>query len=177
MDPYASPAIETKQEDNRSTNDENNKLNGIGGWLILVAIGIVISPIRVAMTILTTYPSIFASGTWSQLTTPGSEHYNVLWAPIIIGEIVINSLQLLACLYLAYLFFAKKATFPYWYIGLSLFVTAFIVVDAFAVKLVLPEAPMFDLDTLKELVRSLISCMIWIPYMLSSRRVQATFTN
>lgn len=177
MDPYASPALETTNEENRNSPEENEKLKGLQGWLILVGIGIVLSPIRIAILMLTTYPPIFANGSWAVLTTPGNEYYNPLWAPIIIGEIAINCLQLLVSLYLAYLFFAKKAAFPYWYIGFSLFVTAFIVIDAFVVKLVLPNEPVFDPDTTKELVRSLISCAIWIPYMLVSKRVKLTFTN
>lgn len=177
MDPYASPTLEPKPDDNQLSQEEKEKLNGLRGWLILVGIGVVISPLRIGAMMLMTYPPIFQTDTWALLTTPGSEHYNALWAPIIIAEIAINGLQFLACLYMIYLFFAKKAAFPKWYIGLSLFVTAFIVIDAFAVKMVLPESPMFDLETLRELVRSVIGCAIWIPYMLVSKRVKATFTN
>lgn len=152
-------------------------LEGIGGWLILVAIGIVITPIRIIILVMTIYPEIFSTGTWEALTTQGSEVYSPLWAPILIGEILINSGLLLVWLYMAYLFFSKKKTFPKLYIGIAVFSLIFILADAFAVKLVLPSEPVFDPDSVKELMRSLIMVVIWVPYMLVSKRVKATFVN
>jgi len=49
--------------------------------------------------------------------------------------------------------------------------------DAFAIQLVLPDEPVFDTETTRELYRSIISGIIWIPYMLLSKRVKATFVN
>jgi hypothetical protein len=157
-------------------NEEKN-LEGIGGWLILVAIGIVVTPIRLIMLMMTTYPEIFSTGVWEVLTTQGSEAYSPLWAPILIGEILINSGMLLAWLYMAYLFFSKKMVFPKWYVGLAVFSLIFIIADAFAIKLVMPSEPVFDPDTIKELMRSLFMVVVWVPYMLISKRVKATFVN
>lgn len=154
---------------------EEKNLEGIGGWLILVAIGIVITPIRIVMLIMTTYPEIFSTGVWEALTTQGSEAYNPLWAPIIIGEILINSGLILVWLYMAYKFFTKSRDFPKWYIGIAVFSLVYIVADAFAIKLVLPNEPIFDPDTIKELLRSVIMVVVWVPYMLVSKRVKATF--
>ncbi|MHC2068888.1 DUF2569 domain-containing protein [Bremerella sp. T1] len=176
MDPYKSPA-EQNVDSYQSDKTERKDLDGLGGWLILVGIGVVLSPIRLAILMLMTYPGIFLSDTWASLTTPGSEFYSPYWAPILIGEIVVNGLQFVACLYLMYLYFGKKKAFPAVYIGLTLFVLAFIVVDANVVKLVLPDEPIFDEDTIKELTRSAVSALIWIPYMLVSERVKATFTR
>lgn len=153
------------------------ELEGIGGWLILVAIGIIVTPIRLFVLIISTYSEIFSTGTWDLVTTPGSAAYNALWGPIIIGEMLINSGMLIAWLYMAYLFFAKKSLFPKWYIAVAVSGLVFIVIDAFAVKLVLPDEPVFDSDTLKELARSLIMVLVWVPYMLVSKRVKATFIN
>ena len=127
-------------------NEEKN-LEGIGGLLILVAIGIIVTPIRIVMLMMATYPEIFSTGVWEAFTTQGSEAYSPLWAPILIGEILINSGMLLVCVYMAYLFFSKKMVFPKWYIGLAVFSLAFIIADAFAIKLVLPSEPVFDPDT------------------------------
>ncbi len=156
---------------------KEENLEGIKGWLILIAIGIVITPIRIAMFMLPTYYEIFSTGIWEALTTSGSEAYNSLWAPILILEIIGNSAMLLVWLYIAYLFFSKKMIFPKWYIGLAVFSLAFIVADAFAIKLVMPDEPVFDPDTTKELFRSLFMVAVWVPYMLLSKRVKATFVN
>ncbi len=154
---------------------EEKSLEGIGGWLIIVAISIVISPIRAVVIGVTTYVPIFSSGAWQALTTQGSDVYNPLWAPIIIGEILINSALIVAWLYMAYKFFTKSSAFPKWYIGIAIFSLVFIIVDAFSIKLVLPNEPVFDSSTRQELMRSLIMVVIWVPYMLVSKRVKATF--
>lgn len=156
---------------------EDKKLEGIGGWLILVAIGVVVTPIRLVSMMMTNYPEIFSTGAWEILTTPGSDAYNSLWGAIIIGEISINIGLLLAWLYMVYLFFSKKLIFPKWYIGIAVFSLVFIIVDAFALKLVLPNEPIFDPDTIKELSRSLIMVVVWVPYMILSKRVKTTFIN
>jgi len=156
---------------------EEKNLEGLGGWLILVAIGILASPIRIGAQLYPIYSEIFSTGAWEALTTPGSETYNSLWAPILIGEITINGGLILAWLFLAFLFFFKKKIFPKCYIGILLFTLVFVLVDAFVVKLIIPDDPVFDADTIQELSRALIATVIWVPYMIISKRVKLTFTK
>ena len=157
--------------------DNKKQLNGISGWLILVAIGIILSPVRLAALVLPTYSNILTDGTWEILTSPSSEAYSPFWAPLLISEITINVGLILFWIYIAIIFFSKKSFFPKVYIGALLFSVAFIIIDAFAIKLVLPNEPIFDPETTKELIRSLVASAIWIPYMLKSERVRATFVN
>jgi hypothetical protein len=154
-----------------------NELEGLSGWLILVGIGIIISPIRIGFTVLPLYSNIITDGTWEALTVIGSEAYHPLWASILSGEVLLNIGLIGVWIYIAYLFFSKKKQFPIFYIGALLFSLTFIILDAFAIKLVLPNEPVFDPDTTKELFRMIIICLIWIPYMLVSKRVKATFVN
>jgi len=156
---------------------EKKDLEGLGGWLILVGLGIVLSPLRIVALILPVYKEIFQNGSWQFLTTPGTEAYNVLWAPVLITEIGVNIMLAAAWIYIAYLFFTKNKLLPKIYIGVMLFTLVFIILDALAIKMVLPNEPIFDPDTAKELFRSIIACSIWIPYMLISKRVKATFIN
>jgi len=153
------------------------KLNGLGGWLTLVGLGIIISPFSLGAWIFSMYSDVFSNGSFYILTTPGTDAYNILWMPLLIGEMLINIILVAAWLFIGFLFFSKKINFPKWYIGILIFSLVFIVLDAFAIKLVLPDEPIFDPDTIKEFSKNLLSALIWIPYMLMSKRVKLTFVK
>lgn len=157
--------------------NDNNELKGLGGWLVLVGLGVLIGPIRLLITYIPIYKPIFEDGTWEALTTVGSEAYNPLWAPLLIGEMAYNSIMVVASIYLIYLFFSKHYLFPKFYIAIVLISLIFILFDAWIVTKVLPGEPMFDPETTKEFIRTLLGGIIWIPYMLISKRVKATFVE
>lgn len=156
---------------------EEVKYKGLGGWLILVGLGVIISPLKIIAFIFPIYSEVFTNGSWEVLTTPGMDAYDPLWAPILIGEIVINAGVVITWLFIAFLFFTKKKAFPKYYIGLMTFTLVFLLVDAMAIKVVLPSEPVFDPDTTKEVFRQLIAVLIWVPYMFISKRVKATFVH
>jgi len=157
--------------------NERQDLQGLGGWLILVGIGAVVGPFQLLFIMATLYLPIFSDGTWSALTTAGSEYYNALWAPILVGEIAFNTAMIAASFYLMYLFFSKQRNFPRLYIAIAVVSLVFIPIDAWFVSFVLPGEPMFDPETAKEFARTAVVALIWIPYMLVSKRVKATFVN
>ena len=156
---------------------EENKLEGLSGLLVLVGLGIILSPILVIAQTFPVYSEIFSNGSWEVLTTPGTKAYNPLWAPILICEITINIALVFAWLFIAFLFFSKKKIFPRWYVGILLFTLVFLLVDAFSIKLVLPNEPVFDPDTSKNIIRSVVVTLIWVPYIFMSKRVKATFVK
>ncbi|WP_307005536.1 DUF2569 family protein [Acinetobacter baylyi] len=49
--------------------------------------------------------------------------------------------------------------------------------DASLIKLILPNEEIFDSDTASELMRSIFYGMIWIPYMMFSKRVKVNFVE
>ena len=154
-----------------------NDLRGLSGWLVLVGLGVVLSPFRLLLTYVPIYLPIFKDGTWEVLTTEGTEAYHVLWGPLLIGEIIYNICLIGLSLYLIYLFFSKHYMFPKYYIGVFVVSLIFIPLDAWVVSIVVPNEPMFDPQTTKEFTRSLIGVVIWVPYMLDSKRVKATFVK
>ena len=156
---------------------EEKNLEGLGVWLTLVGIGIIFSPFTIAIESLSIYPEMFLNQSLSALTTPGTEVYNPFWAPILYGEMIINAGFVFAWIFIAVLFFSKKKIFPKCFIGIAIVNLIIIFIDALAVKLVLPNEPIFNAETSGELGRSLILCIIWIPYMLLSKRVKATFVK
>jgi len=117
---------------------------GLGGWLILVGLGVVITPFRLLAIYVPLYLGIFKNGTWEALTTAGSESYHALWGPLLVGEILCNFGVIAVSIYMMYLYFAKHYLFPKFYIGLIIFSLVFIPLDAWLVSIILPNQPMFD---------------------------------
>ncbi len=175
--PYAPPTSNPEVRVERPPPPQEGGPEGLSGWLILVAIGLFITPIRLMMFLNATFPPIFSNGTWEVLTTPGNAPYHPLWGPLLISEMVINFLFIAVCVYLLVLFFYKSSRFPKVYVAFLLANLVFIAADALAVKIVMPEQPLLDGDTAREFGRAVIGAMIWIPYMFSSKRVRNTFVR
>lgn len=60
---------------------------------------------------------------------------------------------------------AKKNHFPKLYASMLAAGVAVILIDALAIKLVMPEEPIFDYETTKGLIQSIAGAAIWIPYV------------
>lgn len=151
--------------------------SGLGGWLILPMLGLILSPIKLGAMLATTYYPIFSEGYWEVLTNPGSEAYHALWAPLLIFEIVGNSGFLIGAIVLLVFFFQRHHRFPtlmIWFLGLNL---AFVGIDFFAADLIPAVAAAPDPESTQELIRAITGAAIWIPYFLKSVRVKNTFTN
>lgn len=162
--------------------NENKKItkevSGLGGWLILPMLGLFLMPVKVAHLLATVHIPIFSEGYWKLLTSPESEAYNPLWAPLICFEIAGNLFFGCFAIYLLYLFFRKNYRLPKKYIIFLITNIVFIVTVHFAVGLI-PEAadPDTDSQSMKEIVRAIIAASIWIPYFLKSERVRNTFVK
>lgn len=175
--PYQAPQaqVQSVEEQIIPAQQQHPELVGLRGWLILVGIGIIFSPVRILIQVVPIYSTLFSNGSWDKLTSPGNPAYHPLWLPILSGEMIINACLVAVWIYIAVLFFTKKRSFPIWYIGCLVFSLIFILVDAVAVKLILEDEPLFDPAATVEFVRTIVHAAIWIPYMLLSKRVKATF--
>ena len=63
------------------------KPSGIGGWLILPAIGLVLTPILLLVTLTRDLLPALQPEVWNALTEPGSQAYHPMWATVIIFEL------------------------------------------------------------------------------------------
>jgi len=84
----------------------------IRGWLLLAALGVALLPLRLAEFIAADLLTAFSKDVWTLLTTPGTEAYHPLNAPILLFELVGNLILLVASLVLAVLFFQKRRVVP-----------------------------------------------------------------
>ncbi len=162
---------------------ESNTLNSnpeplkIGGWLLLVAVGLFLSPIKVLTLLLTSHLPLFLNGNWQLLTSPTSENYIPHFDILLIGEILGNLVAIGLGIYLLTLFFRKKHTFPKLYVLTALYAFVFIVIDSFLGTLIIPNVTFWDIDTAKGIFQSLFSLLVWGTYLYRSDRCRKTFIN
>ena len=167
MDPYAVTSVPEEEP--------SIKPIPFGGWLILVGLGVVLSPIRLLIFLINTYPPIFTDGTWAEIAYPEGDSYILYWGPLLISELAINSIIVAGSFYLVYAYFKKLSIFPHCYAAISSFSLLFVLVDAYFVSLIIPGIEMFDQETMTEILRVLVSLLIWVPYLYISQRSKETF--
>ena len=150
---------------------------GLGGWLILVGIGVIFGPIILSVQFVTVFVPIFTNGTIEAISSKGNELYVPLLGPLIYFETAVNAVFILFSFYSIYLFFWKKIQFPRVYILLLVGSLTFLVLDAYVTKIIFPNELTFDRDTIVNMFRGVISACIWVPYLIKSKRVKGTFIN
>ena len=151
-------------------------LTGLGGWLVLVGIGLTVSSVRLLVAIVRSSPS-FGAVKWHALTHAGGVSYHPLWGPILIFELLGQLTTLALAIMALLLFFQKRRLFPRLFIGLLVFNALFVIADTIGVQLLNTGSSKADAAVARNLFAVAIGCSIWIPYMLQSRRVKATFVR
>lgn len=159
------------------TSDRKPVKSGIAGWLIIVAIGLAIMPLLMFFQLPKDYVPLFNDGTYNLLTNVDSRLYHPLWRFVIWLEIAINSILFFVFIYLNFLLYTKRAIFPRLFICTACAIVLLIVLSAITFKLLLPTAPLLNADIIRALLAATLCASIWVPYMLLSKRVKATFTR
>gem|GEM_PF-2501641 len=162
-----------KNENNVS--EQNN--TGLGGWLIIVGLGIITAPTPIIIQTFQLFNELFANGGELFQLELGVKAHNPLWEAILFGLLVTKGAIALVWLYIGFLFFTKKKVFPKWYVGILLFLIAFIFVVQFAKQFMHPGSTLLNNALINELTGSIVWALIFIPYMLYSKRVKGTFIN
>jgi hypothetical protein len=136
----------------------------IGGWLILPAIGLVVSPFTVAWSACQSYTALDNP---LLAALPGLRS-------VIVAELVVNVVMLVFTVYVAVAFFRRKRAVPLLMIALVAVGAVFALADRWAVAVFLPtRADAAALGMLGPLGKA----AIWIPYFLLSKRVMETFVE
>lgn len=164
---------ETKKREDKSSSQHKK----IGGWLILVAIGLVLTPLRFLVVVVNDLLPVFSGETWSILTTPGTEAYHPFSATLLIFELIGNIAFVVFAIVVAIFFFKRRKIVPKLMIAFLFSNLAFVVIDYFVADSIPFIASQNDPESLRELIRVLIGCLIWVPYFLVSKRVKGTFVN
>jgi len=143
------------------------RLEGIGGWLILLAVGQVLGPIQFMTSTIEEYAAL-PSGTFARFPLAVS------------GDFLLRAAYVALLCYAAYLFFTKRAEFPRLYIAAIGVGFVFPLVIGTWVSLTTGVNTLANLGSwefLKFYLLTLVVGVVWISYLLNSVRVRNTFVR
>jgi len=149
----------------------------IGGWLILPAIGLILSPLNILSALFLDVKLLF-SQRWNLLTNPSSSLYSYWWKPLVTYEILGNLLFLIYVVITTIFFFKQKRAAPRLVIIIIPLGFVFLYVD----HLIGGQVPLIAASNVHSwmsimLIGRYIALHLWIPYFLLSKRVKETFVN
>lgn len=154
-------------------------VSGLGGWLVLVQIGIYLTILLNILTLNRDTLPAFSSDTWEMLTSEVSSVYDPMWAPSLIFELVANTLFILLGLFCLYNMYQKKSILPKLMIilyssSLVIAILDYVLLNQISI---VDEYNLSGQNGVTVIIRSAITCAIWIPYFRKSERVQNTFIH
>ncbi len=154
----------------------DKELFGLGGWLVVVALGLFIRLLLRAVSLIGDFGDLDLS-VWNNVTTAGNEYYHWMWAPAILGKVIWDLFVLPLELLQIVLYFQKRTSFP----KLLMVEMFFLVVQAAVFGVVYQSLPGIEEGATEESLgnfrSALIAACIWIPYLLVSKRVRNTFVE
>jgi hypothetical protein len=150
---------------------------GLGGWLILVGLGVVISPLRIVFEGVTAFGPLLRDNILRDVADPHSSSYVAYLAEFIYIEMLFNVIFAVWAVLNLVWFFSQSTKFPASFRYFLLANLAFLVGDTFVSTNFMPSNEAFDPATVKAIVQSAIAAAIWVPYTIVSKRVKNTFVN
>jgi hypothetical protein len=159
-----------------------NSIQGIGGWLVLPLIGLIVTPLRELVILVNDVLPFFEPQKWEVFTSPLSTLYSPWWTPYFVVSLIGCVGVAAWAVVLLVLFFGRKKQLP---AVISIFYLAGILWAAFelvSVLMLTSELPQLDdgylrTNALSRLIGTVAGAAIWIPYFFRSVRVRNTFVR
>jgi len=154
--------------------------SGIGGWLLLPTLGVLLSPLRMGYDLATVFVWFFNQDHWDAMAALKKPADFAFTQTALLISTTLGVLIFVGSIFLLILWFFRRRLAPHLYIGVLGASAA-----AIALDLIMTSQPAFQAvlgsqtapDILPEMTKAAVACGIWIPYMLVSRRVRNTFTR
>jgi len=120
---------------------------------------------------------LFTNPTWARLTVPGSAAYHPKWMPLLVFELLVNSMFIVFDVWLLVLFFQKRRLLPPLMVLFMLTTLVFVIADHLVAQQIPLVAQRGSPEGIVQIIRTFIACALWVPYFLVSKRVKATFVR
>jgi transglutaminase-like putative cysteine protease len=152
-------------------------LAGLGGWLILVGIGVVVAPLVQFAAVVLHAESYFSAANIAATADPLWENHHPWWPAVIRAELALKAVILVVSTAACLTFFRRQRQFPFLFIA----VFAVSVAENGLQWFILENLPTVEGESRKETISDSIGLvlqgLIWVPYILVSQRVKLTFVR
>lgn len=150
---------------------------GFGGWLYIVAIGLIVAFRDSLFYIIDTLIPLLNSQDWLLLTTPGNGLYHPMWRTVIYTELIMHLTVIVLIILIGYMCYRNKKLFKNLMISFILVNLLFSIIAFFMYQTIPLIAEDSFSDSIVGIIRAVIYSVIWIPYFLVSKRVKNTYIN
>lgn len=147
----------------------------LGGWLIVVAVGLGISVLQNLANLIRIL-ALLTGPFWARATDPASPVYHPYWRVVIIYELVAACFYVVANVIALILFFGKRRAYPIFTVVLIPTLLIIGLIDHYLAGLIPAMAESAAHTRVAYLLAvKFITLHLWIPYFLVSKRVKETF--
>ncbi|HAV13440.1 MAG TPA: hypothetical protein DCX06_08140 [Opitutae bacterium] len=154
----------------------NSQLDGLSGWLVLPALGVVIAPLSLIGTIYETKNHFHSS--WVDIyIRSNSSSYIPGFELLLLSEVAVNIVFLVLSFALIYVFFKKRAVTRILFIVMAITMTVTLIADHYATSYLFKTNGFDALEYDSEMTLSIVRSLIWCSYFSISERVRSTFRN
>lgn len=147
----------------------------IGGWLILFAIGIVITPLRILWG-LKDFEG-YGLSTWLALMNPASEAFHPSLMLLLIAELGANIGFAILSIVVVIFFFKRSHRFPRAFLGVFWGIGIYHFIDLSAAQMLSDASEGVTVKEWAEAIRGAVYTLIWSLYVVKSERVKQTFVR
>lgn len=153
----------------------------IGGWLVIVAIGICFTPILLLIQLVGLFSDDMSTNYFTYLFSSESTAYNPWRGIYVIISHSLNIFLFVSSIFMIFLLFKRKNSFRLYFAVLKIFNAVFLIIDLIVLSQISNENTIEESNMLQKeftsLTRTIISYGIWVPYVWFSERSKHTFTN
>ena len=152
------------------------KLQGLGGWLILLGIGLV-GAILMQLFLFVKLGPLYSTSNWRAITDSANPTFDAMLAPLLLFELFARITLFYFAVLLLVLFFQKRRIFPMLaviYLSFQ-FVVATVDVGLAQTRNVKTMTTNVQTQTASAVGRTLLPLVIWSLYLSRSKRVKLTF--
>jgi hypothetical protein len=152
------------------------ELRGLGGWLILLAIGLIAIPGGL-LSHGQQMGQQFQQPGIEPFVTPGTAAYDPRWQMLFTIETTAHGIAVIPALLIIILFFFKHRFFPVGFLMLAAYLMLLTFVRFFLVVSTSTIAQTYQSPIVLQSLFSLLVPGVWMAYILRSRRVRLTFIH